>query len=178
MRLAGGLMTHDLSISKLRPCMQQLGFCTGNNGVVDVYCKTIHLLDLSSIPMQTSVNLFLLVSKHKFFEQNAFLVICQCGWEMSKNLFESLFSHKYKLRAILCSNSYFCSASCLTLTLTKQLRENSLPHNAWLNLPRWNPSSLLVHWLVSQTRARVPVSTWVHQLFLFLVTRSMRKANK
>lgn len=44
--------------------------------------------------MQTSVNLFLLVSKHKFLERNAFLVsffLVRLSEKTSKNLFESLF---------------------------------------------------------------------------------------
>lgn len=169
--------------SSLHPRTQHLCFCTGNSGVVDIHCKTVHLLASSSIPMQTSVNLFLLVSKHNFLEQNAFLVICQRCRGMSQSCLK-VFSPAnvnwelfYVQRVIFAAPVSFKS-SCLTLGLTKQLCENSLPHNAWLNLPAWNPSSLLVHWLVSQIRARVPVSTWAHRWLLFRGTRSVRQPNK
>ncbi len=165
--------------SWLRPHTQQLCFCEGNSGV---YC-TICQLGISLNQMQTSVNLFIVVSKHKFREQNAFLVICQCCREMSETCLK-VFSPANKnwelfyVQRVIFATLVSVKSPCLTLTQTKQLSENSLPYNAWLNLPAWNPPCLLVHWRVSQIRARVPVSTWVHRWFLFSVTRSMRQANK
>ena len=141
-----------------------------------IYCTTIHLLRLSLFPVQTSVNLFLLLWKHKMLEQNTFLVILLPVLKVfslaNKNC--KLFYVQRVIFAVLVS----FKSSCLTLSLTKQLFENSLLYNAWLNLPVWNPWSLLVDWAVLQNRACVPVSPWARWWFLYTMTRCMRQANK